>query len=659
MSMFSLNVGVSAMQAYQQALQTVSSNIANASTPGYHRQQVRFVDRNPITVGRLQIGTGVDVSALVRVRSAVIEQSLTTNIWTQADVNAQLETLQQLETLLTPGEGALPSRMQTVFDRMFQLSSRPDDGTLRRQAVNSVQDLAQEINSLSASMGQLQQMLDAEIGEAVSTVNQLTAQIAALNRQIGISENSGNGTANDLRDQRDQLMGELAQYVDVRTWEWAGQPDVAAFGSGGVPLSTQPVTISVVGGGPELQIQSDQSGQVLHFAGGRIAGLLAARNELIPEAQQRLATFTAAFVRGMDQLQATGLGLDGPFGWLESTRAVADVSAPLASAGTAFPVSAGDLAITVTDLSTGERRLVSVAIDPATDSLTDVAAAIDALDHLQATVDAQTGKIAIFSEDGYAFDFAGRLETTPDLSGVSGTSGVQISGEYGGAENGGLQFTVIGGGEVGVTAGLQVEVRNQNGALLTTLDVGPDYEPGSALDVGNGVSVQFGPGALNVGDSFETLLIADPDTSGILSALGIRSFFGGSTPGNLSVNRDLQNDPSRLAAGRSGLPGDAQNVARFTALREQLLLEGGTLSLEEYLAESSALAGSRVQQFDATLSHLEALGTQLQTDRESVSGVDPNEEMVKLLQYQRGFQSAAKLISVVNETLDELFAMVP
>jgi flagellar hook-associated protein FlgK len=659
MSMFSLNVGVSAMQAYQQALQTVSNNIANASTPGYHRQQVRFVDRNPITVGRLQIGTGVDVSALVRVRSAVIEQSLTTNIWTQADVNAQLETLQQLETLLTPGEGTLPSRLQTVFDRMFQLSSRPDDGTLRRQAVNSVQDLAQEINSLSASMDRLQQMLDAEIGAAVETVNQLTAQIAALNRQIGISENGGSGVANDLRDQRDQLMGELAQYVDVRTWGWAGQQDVAAFGSGGVPLSTQPVTISVVGGGAELQIQSDQSGQVLNFAGGRIAGLLAARNELIPEAQQRLATFTAAFVRGMDQLQATGLGLDGPFGWLESTRAVSDVAAPLSTAGTAFAVNDGELAITITDLSTGERRLVSVPINPAADSLTDVAAAIDALDHLQATVDAQTGKIAIFSDDGYAFDFAGRLETAPDLSGVTGTSSVQFSGEYGGTENGGLEFTVIGGGEVGVTAGLQVEVRNQNGALLTTLDIGTDYEPGSALDVGNGVSVQFGPGTLNAADTFETLLIADPDTSGILSALGIRSFFSGSTPGTLSVSRDLQNDPSRLAAGRSGLPGDAENVARFTALREELLMEGGTLTLEEFLAESSALAGSRVQQFDATLSHLDALGTQLQTDRESVSGVDPNEEMVKLLQYQRGFQSAAKLISVVNETLDELFAMVP
>lgn len=658
MSMFSLNVGVSAMQAYQQALQTVSNNIANGSTPGYHRQQVRFADRNPITVGTLQIGTGVDVTSIARVRSAVIEQSLTTNIWTQADVAAQLETLQRLETLMTPGEGAVHSRLQTVFDRLFELSSRPDDSVLRRQAVNAVQDMASEINALSTQMGRLQQMLDAEIQFAVATVNDLTEQIAALNRQIGIADNSGT-LANDLRDQRDQLMGELAQLVDVRTWEWAGEPDVAAFGSGGVPLSTQPVTISVVGGGADLQVQSDQSGQVLHFSGGRIAGLLAARNELIPQAQERLATFTAAFVREMDQLQATGLGLDGPFGWLESSRGVSDVNAPLAVADPAFPIRDGQLAITVTDLSTGERRLFSIAIDPATDSLSDVAAAIDALDHVNATVNPQTGKLSVFSDDGYAFDFAGRLETIPDLSGVTGTSESQFLGNYDGAANGELQFTVIGGGEVGVTPGLGVEVRDASGTLLTTLHVGAGYEPGAPLDLGDGVSVQFGPGTLNAGDTFDTLLIAAPDTAGILSALGLRTFFSGTEPGTLAVNQDLLNDPNRLSAGRSGLPGDAGNLSRFAELRESLLFDGGTLTLEEYLAESSALAGSNVQQFTTTLNHLETLGTQLNIDRESVSGVDPNEEMVKLLQYQRGFQSAAKLISVVNETLDELFALVP
>ena len=82
----------------------------------------------------------------------------------------------------------------------------------------------------------------------------------------------------------------------------------------------------------------------------------------------------------------------------------------------------------MTDVTTGQRSLASVDIDPATDSLTDVAAAIDAIDHLQAFVDPQTGLLSIQSESGYAFDLVGRLETTPDTSAVTGTSNVSLGG---------------------------------------------------------------------------------------------------------------------------------------------------------------------------------------------------------------------------------------
>ena len=87
-------------------------------------------------------------------------------------------------------------------------------------------------------------------------------------------------------------------------------------------------------------------------------------------------------------------------------------------------------------------------------------------------------------------------------------------------------------------------------------------------------------------------------------------------------------------------------------------MEQGNLTLEEYLAESASLIGSDVQHDTSSLTFLESVGAQLETDRQSVSGVDPNEEMVKMLQYQRGFQAAARVISSVNDTLDELFTLV-
>lgn len=658
MSMVSLNIGLSALQASQQALQTVAHNLANASTPGYHRQQVQMADRLPNQVGNLLLGAGVDVSRILRIRSALVEQSLTANLSARSDAAAQLETLQRLETLFTPGEGGIQSRLQSFFDQMFQVTSGPDNNILRRQAVLAAANLADEINAIAGAMHQLQQSLEAEIQTVVRAVNQLSERIAALNRQIGVAE--GNGLEpHDLRDQRDQLVNELAAYVDVRTWEWAGQPDVAAFAVGGVPLSTQPVTISMRVEAGVVQVCSDQSGQPLGFGGGRLGGLLAARNDIVPAAQARLQEFVDALVRQLDQIQATGLGSNGPFGWLESTRAVADVSAPLASAGAAFPIEAGQLAISVTDLATGQRRLACLAIDPSVDSLADLAAAIDAIDHLQAVVNPQTGKLSIRADSGFAFDFAGRLETVPDTSAVTGTSGVRISGRYTGGNNDVLQFSVVGTGQVGVSAGLQVEVRNSAGVLLRTLDVGLGYEPGAALPLGDGVAVSFGPGTLNAADSFSTPVVANADTARLLSAIGIRTFFGQTGAGGLSLNPQLLSDPGQLAVSQSGLPGDGLNASRFAAVRDRLLLHGGTLTLEEFLAESAARIGGDVQHAATSLAHLESLGVQLENDRESVSGVDPNEELVRMLQYQRGFQSAARLISIVNQTLDELFAMVP
>ena len=655
---FALNIGLSALQANQQALQTVANNLANAGTPGYHRRLVNLVDRSPTPSGKHLIGAGVDVKSITRVRSSLIEQSLTANITSRSRNEAQLETLQRLEALYIPGEGGVQQRLQTFFDRAFAVTSGPGNNILRQQAISAAHDLTEEINAIAAAMHKLQQSVDAEIESTVHTVNQLSDRIAALNREIGIAEGRG-FQPHDLRDQRDQLLNELAELVDVRTWEWAGQPDVAAFGDGGVTLSTQPVTISLKLIDGQVKVISDQSGRELSFSGGRLSGLLEARNEILPAALERLQTFTDTFVRAVDQIQATGLPTTGPFDWLESTRGVEDVNLPLSTAGTRFPVEAGQLFISVTDQATGVRRLTAVDIDPATDSLTDVATAIDAIDHLQAFIDPQTGKLSIESESGYAFDFVGRLETVPDTSAVTGTSSISLGGQYTASVNDEFEFTVVGSGDVGTASGLQVEVRNSIGALVKTLDVGLGYQPGAALDVIEGVTVSFGAGTLNAGDTFTTPVVANSDTAGFLSAVGLRSFFDGTQIGSLSVDDALRADPELLSASYSGLPADGANAARFAALRDELLLGDGHLTLEDFLAETAALVGSDVQNLTIAQTHLDSLNAQLETDRESISGVDPNEEFVKMLNYQRGFQSAAKLIASVNDTLDELFAIVP
>ena len=494
--------------------------------------------------------------------------------------------------------------------------------------------------------------------EAVDEVNALTQQLTTVNEEIRIAEAAGS-EPNDLRDQRDQLVNQLAAYVDVVTWEWAGQPDTLSFASGGVLVGRAAPEISVASGtAGAVEIRLAGSHSPLTIGEGRLGGLLAAHNEIVAGFQERLEEFTQALVSSVDSVHATGLGVDAAHTLVQSTRAVVDMTVPLASAGVDFPIAAGELSIAVWDETTGNRTLHRIAIDPAIDSLQDVASKVSAIDHLQATVDPTTGTLTIASEGGYRFDFTSNLTSQPDASGITGTARPQVSGVFRGESNDSFTFTALSSGMIGTSTGLQVEVRDAAGTLVTLFDVGAGYEAGTPLDLGNGVSVSLSTGDLNAGDSFETRMIADPDETGILPALGLLPFFSGSGPADIAVATGLLDRPGQLATSLTGLAGDGGNISRLLRLRDSLLVGDPPTSLSAHMMESTALVGIEINSARSSAASLERLGTELHNQRESVSGVDPNEEFVRLLQYQQSFQAAARVISAWDESLDDLFLIL-
>ena len=147
-----IQIGVSALRAAQVGLNTAAQNIANASTDGYHRQRVDLVDRQTFQVSRSSIlGGGVDVAQVRRLRDATVEQSLTANISGRQAASAQLDTLQQIERALTPGEGSIHSLVTEFFDRVEQLAANPSESVLRRELISTGQQLATAISHVSAA----------------------------------------------------------------------------------------------------------------------------------------------------------------------------------------------------------------------------------------------------------------------------------------------------------------------------------------------------------------------------------------------------------------------------------------------------------------------------------------------------------------------------
>jgi flagellar hook-associated protein 1 FlgK len=157
------------------------------------------------------------------------------------------------------------------------------------------------------------------------------------------------------------------------------------------------------------------------------------------------------------------------------------------------------------------------------------------------------------------------------------------------------------------------------------------------------------------GDEFNTFLVANSDQGKFLSALGLNGFFQGSDPLSIAVDPELKSNPSRISLGKTGEFGDTSVIKKMLALREQPLADGG-LTFEGYHAETTALSGSRVRTSGFLQSQLKDLKTDYEQQREGFSGIDINEEMVKLSKFQRAYEATVRVLTAMDQMMQELMS---
>jgi flagellar hook-associated protein 1 len=650
-AMSDLSIGLSALKASQLALDTIGENISNANTPGYHQQVVNLTNAQPTEQLGLMVGSGVDVASISQLHSDFLDGEINSQSSQSSATDAQLQALQQVQSYLSSGTGSVQSLMDAFFNQLGQLTSTPDDLSERQVALGSAQALTGAFNSVAGSLDQLSAGLKTQATQTVDQINALTPQIAALNSRIAQATAAG-ANPNDLIDQRDQLVSQLAALAGIQTVK-QGSGQINVMVGGALVVGDSQATRLTVSANQanQLSLQVAGSKQGLTVSGGTLGGILQSFNQDVPHYLGRINQLAASLISRFNEVHATGLGLSGPMAQLTSTQAVMKASAPLASSGLAFSPQAGTLFVSVTDLATGNRTQTEVSIDPSKQSLQDVATALSAVPHLQALVNSQTGTMSILAQRGFAFDFAGQLPTSPDSSAVSGTTTATLGGAYTGSKNDELTFQVQGTGTVGVTSNLTLKVTDGVGNQIASLNIGQGYEPGSALQLGDGVTVRLASGTANNGDEFKTQVVSQPDTANILSALGLNAFFTGSTASSIGVQPALLNDPSQLAVSATGQPGDSTNLQKLVNLSNQPMLANGTQTLDQFGGALIGDIGLQVQTLTQQQGDQQTLAQSLQTQQQSISGVDPNQELVQLVQYQQSYQLASHYINVVNQNI--------
>jgi len=236
---------------------------------------------------------------------------------------------------------------------------------------------------------------------------------------------------------------------------------------------------------------------------------------------------------------------------------------------------------------------------------------------------------------------------------------VAMEGHYGGSSNTTWTFQASGTGTVGVTPGLTVTVTDASGNQVALLDVGEGYAPGDPIEVAEGVKVSFGSGDLDVlnNDAFDATMIADSDTGGLLAALGVNSFFTGSTASDINVRDAVIDDPSLISAALSANEGDNANVMRLAGLETKSISGLGSVSITGYYSAVVGKLGLDNAWAADMFEVQEILMTNLENQRASVSGVSIDEELLNMEKYQQVLEAAVRYLQVIDESTQIIMNM--
>lgn len=237
---------------------------------------------------------------------------------------------------------------------------------------------------------------------------------------------------------------------------------------------------------------------------------------------------------------------------------------------------------------------------------------------------------------------------------------MQISGTYTGTTNETFSFRPNMDGTIGTTPGLKVDVFDSTGTKVKSLDVGPGYQPGTALGFGFGLSAAFGLGDVSATDHDVSTLhtLADSDTSDVLAALGVNAMFTGTKASDIEISGNIADNPANLASSSTGVAGDNGILHEILDAQSATHESLGGETFSTFYANVVAGLGAENASSKSAQETESALMSSLSARREEISGVNVDEELVNMMRYQQSYQAAAQYIQTVNQTVDDLLRII-
>lgn len=687
-----LSIGVSGLAAAQLGLLTTEHNVTNASTPGYTRQRTVQTSLVGLATGYGSVGQGTDVVTIERMYDKYLSAQVNTSQTKLSEIDAYYAQISQIDNMLADPTSGLTPALQEFFNGVQQVAANPSLLSARQSMISSAETLVSRFHSIELRLDELANDVNGRIEDAVSSINSYATQIAELNQRIVIAESAYGQPANDMLDQRGQLINELNKLIKVTS---------STNSNGGLNLfvgSGQPLVIGTQAMVMTAEVSNADSSKIAVglltatgdsielpdnlVVGGELGGLVKFRSETLGRTTNELGrmaasmalTFNAQHALGQDLLgQASGdAGFAADFFSMATVQPTVSQNAnnvgnPVVSAAFAAPTyGAATDGNFYTKLTTSDYRLTNV--DGTNYTLTRLsdgkslppppALAADTLANISSYAEAN---------EGFTISIAG------DAAGNS----YLIKPTSNAAQNIAVN-SIIAADPRTVAAALPFRTTSSSTNTGSGAISGGTSAPGfdTSLLPASGINVSFvsGTNQLNLTDLVagqvitykgpggveQTITVAPPVlpatttstqinyTQGMTISVSGMNFVMTGTPNN-GDSFKLQRNAAATTDGRNSLA--------LGKLQTQNTVADGRATFQTSFAEMVANVGVKTRELRVIGAAQESALTQSQSARDALSGVNLDEEAANMIRYQQAYQAAAKILDIGSKLFDELLQL--
>ncbi len=651
-----LNIGVTALNAYQRALTTTGHNIANSETEGYSRQRVNLSTQVPELTGVGWLGSGVQVANVQRMYDDFLATQMRSAQSNTSDLQVFHQYASWLDNLIADPDVGLDPAVQDFFDALQVLSDDPTSIAGRQTVLSEAQSLVDRFHDLSGQFNITRAQLNTHLDSLATEITSLAESIAKVNEAIIQAYGSAGGhEPNDLLDERELLLKQLSEKVDVNIVTQENGAWNVFIGRGqALVLNTTAATVSTAldpndVNARDIIFTASAGTQIItdSISGGELGGTLRFQDEMLNTAQNRLGMIAMGIADEINSQHQLGLDLDGLFGGTVFSQGTIEVLPNSASAPvvTATLVETGNLTdsdyrlestdgaagdFTLTRLSDGQSWNFTAGAYPYTYpvageldgfTITIPSAATTGDDYLIRPTRTAAEDISLLIQDPRQLAAAAPLRADPSTNTVSG--GVNLG------------TATISAPEIGDLSNIPL-------AGDITLEWTAAI-PGFTVTGGPGGTIAYDPATDSAGVQFN------------FAAYGDMTFTIRGIP--------QEGDRFVITNNTSGI-GDNRNMLALAALQDANTLLGDssgtaeTATFQQVYGQLVADVGNKTRQAEVTARTSEALLQRHESALSSVSGVNLDEEAGNLVRFQQAYQAAAQVISVANTLFDALLGAV-